>query len=119
MERSKVGCRPLKVDSALTRAADDHASDMVRRHYFSHTGADGSSFSDRTSRAGYGGFATAENIAAGQPTAEAVVRSWMQSPGHRMNIVNCAYNRIGVGYDAGSVGSGYGGGSWVQDFGIS
>ena len=47
------------------------------------------------------------------------MRSWMDSPGHRANIVNCSLNRIGVGFDPGSVGDGYGGGAWVQDFGIS
>ncbi|KNX36826.1 CAP domain-containing protein [Luteipulveratus halotolerans] len=118
-ERAKAGCGPVRTDQALRRAADGHASDMVRHRSFSHTGSDGSTAFQRMRRAGYDGFAAAENIAAGQASPAAVMRSWMSSAGHRANILNCSFNRIGVGYDGGSVGDGYGDGAWVQDFGIS
>lgn len=92
---------------------------MVNQQYFDHTGKDGSSPFVRMARAGYRGFPAGENIAAGQSSAAAVMKSWMKSPGHRANILNCSFNRIGVGYSSGSVGPGMSPGSWVQNFGIS
>lgn len=115
-ERAEAGCGPLSVDPALTRAAQGHASDMVAQQYFDHTGKDGSSPFDRMKEAGFGGSMMAENIAAGQQSASAVVQGWMNSAGHRKNILNCSYDRIGVGYDAGAVKPGMTG-SWVQNFG--
>lgn len=110
------GCRPLHVDTRLTRAARGHASDMVRRHYFEHTSPDGSTPSDRAREAGFRS-GVGENIATGYPTASAVMKGWLKSPGHRANILNCSYTVIGIGYDPGRVSSQYGGGTWVQDFG--
>jgi uncharacterized protein YkwD len=116
-ERAKAGCGPLRTNSALTRAADLHATDMVVRHYFDHTSLDGRSPFDRMKAAGFTGGAMAENIAVGYKSAAAVVDGWMKSEGHRKNILNCDYTMIGIGYDAGQVKSDWGNGSWVQNFG--
>jgi uncharacterized protein YkwD len=116
-ERAKAGCGPLRTNSALTKAAEAHASDMVARHYFAHDSLDGRSPFDRMKAAGFSGGAMAENIAVGYSSPSAVVIGWMNSPGHRANILNCTYTMLGVGYDSGQVKSDWGNGSWVQDFG--
>ncbi|WP_328996562.1 CAP domain-containing protein [Kribbella sp. NBC_01245] len=107
-ERAKAGCGPLRMNTALFRAAEGHARDMVAKNYFSHTSADGRSPWDRMKQAGYSGGAMAENIAAGQTTAAAVVEAWMNSEGHRANIENCTYKLLGVGHHSNH---------WVQNFG--
>ncbi|RZU15455.1 uncharacterized protein YkwD [Kribbella rubisoli] len=117
--RQQQGCGPLRLDSALVKAAGKHASDMVRRHYMDHTNPDGQDPGDRMKAAGYRGSSWGENIAAGYDTAQKVVAAWMQSDGHRANILNCKFTTIGIGYDPGQVKSNYGPGSWVQDFGRS
>ncbi len=115
-ERAKNGCDvALKANTALTKAAQDHAEDMLKNNYFDHNSQDGTSPFDRMTAAGYKWSGAAENIAAGQPTPQAVVTSWMNSPGHRANILNCGLKDLGVGYAAGS-GATYGQ-YWVQDFG--
>lgn len=117
--RQQQGCGPLRLDSALVEAAGRHASDMVRRHYMDHTNPDGQDPGDRMAAAGYRGSSWGENIAAGYSTAQKVVAAWMQSDGHRKNILNCRFTSIGIGYDSGQVRSDWGPGSWVQDFGRS
>jgi uncharacterized protein YkwD len=109
-ERKDAGCDPVTLDSRLSAAAQGHAADMAANDYFSHTDQDGADSSDRMHDAGFGGSRTGENIAYGQETGAEVVATWMSSSGHRHNILNCAYDRIGVGYDAR-------GDYWVQDFG--
>lgn len=115
--REDQGCGPLRLDSALVEAAGRHASDMVRRHYLDHTNPEGQGPGDRMAAAGYRGSGWGENIAAGYDSAQKVVAAWMKSDGHRKNILNCRFTSIGIGYDPGQVKSGYGPGSWVQDFG--
>lgn len=95
-ERAKAGCQPLTVDERLTAAARLHSQDMVAQGYFDHTSLDGRSPWDRAKAQGYPN-PSGENIAAGQPDAEAVVQAWMDSPGHRENILNCDFREIGVG----------------------
>jgi uncharacterized protein YkwD len=107
-ERANAGVSPLRYDPALARAAKAHAADMVAQSYFDHTSLDGRDFSDRAEAAGYQGFATGENIARGQPNAEAVMKSWMESDGHRRNILSPNSNEIGVGVEQRT---------WVQVFG--
>ncbi|MEU4196080.1 CAP domain-containing protein [Kribbella sp. NPDC026611] len=116
-ERSKAGCGPLRTISSLTKAAEAHAADMVDQHYFAHDSLDGRSPFDRMKAAGFSGGAMAENIAVGYSSAAAVVDGWMNSPGHRANMLNCSYTMIGIGYDSGQVKPEWGNGSWVQDFG--
>ncbi|MEU9837342.1 CAP domain-containing protein [Streptosporangium sp. NPDC048047] len=112
-ERAKGGCQPLKHDAQLRAAAYGHSADMAAKNYFSHTSQDGRSFMDRIRAAGFtGGSGWAENIAMGQPTPASVVTAWMNSSGHRANIMNCKYTLIGVGAAKNSKGQIY----WTQDF---
>ncbi len=118
-ERVANGCASLRAESHLMAAAEAHSRDMAEHDFFSHTGSDGSSPWVRMARAGYGSYrAAAENIAAGYPSPEAVVAGWMNSPGHRANILNCNLEEIGVGYvfqnpDTGNTNYGH---YWTQDF---
>lgn len=108
--RAQEGCGALSVDDRLAAAAKGHSDDMAARGYFSHTSQDGRSAGDRMSAAGYpspGG----ENIAQGQRGAEEVHEAWMNSDGHRANILNCGYATIGVGLHADSW-------TWTQNFGF-
>lgn len=114
LERSKkANCRPLTVHSALTTAARGHSADMARNGYFSHTSLDGRTPQDRMRAAGYSGRRTGENIAAGQTSAAGVMMAWMDSPGHKANILNCQYHHIGVGHAKGGPYGHY----WTQNFG--
>lgn len=114
-ERAKVGCPALTVDARLMTSAEAHAVDMVAQQYFDHNGRDGSTPTTRGAAAGYPA-GVAENIGTGFTDAAAVMTAWLASPGHRANIVDCAYKVIGVGYDVGAL-PGYGPGTWVQTFG--
>lgn len=96
-ERAASGCGPLVVDERLTAAAQLHSEDMLAQGYFDHTSLDGRSPWDRAKAQGYANPG-AENIAKGQATAEDVVRAWMDSPGHRANILDCDLREIGVGH---------------------
>jgi len=94
-ERRKTGAPAVCLNDKLTRAAAVHTADMVRTGRLSHQGSDGSWPADRVTRQGYSWRAVGENIAAGQRDAQEVVRSWMNSPGHRRNILNPAYKNMG------------------------
>jgi uncharacterized protein YkwD len=109
-ERGKAGCGPLTANAQLTAAAQGHASDMAARGYFEHTTPEGVTFDQRIRNAGYP-KPGAENIAQGAQTAASVMDLWMNSAGHRANILNCDLNTIGVGLDR----DGF---YWVQDFGF-
>jgi uncharacterized protein YkwD len=108
-QRAAAGCGNLVADAGLSALARAFSADMRDRHFFSHTDPDGLSPFDRGDRAGV--TVLAENIAYGQPDPASVMTAWMNSPGHRANILNCAYSRIGVG-----VADGSGGPWWTQDF---
>ncbi|MHC0431807.1 sigma-70 family RNA polymerase sigma factor [Streptomyces sp. O3] len=95
-ERSKAGCGPVKSDGRLARAAQLHSEDMSANGYFSHTSQDGRSFGDRARAQGYDSPG-AENIAQGQSSPESVMRAWMNSEGHRANILNCSLTTMGIG----------------------
>ena len=114
-ERAAQGLHPLNADTNLATAARDHSEDMGLQDYFSHTSLDGRTVPDRITAAGYSYNTYGENIAAGQPTPERVVDAWMESSGHRANILNPIYCDIGVGYAylANSTYRHY----WTQDFG--
>ena len=115
VERAAEGLPPLSTDASLASAARAHSEDMGLQDYFSHTSLDGRSPADRITDAGYSWNYMGENIAAGQPTPEDVIDSWMASDGHRANILNPNFCDIGVGY-AYVAGSTYGH-YWTQDFG--
>ena len=112
-ERTRRGLVALAVEPRLTAAAQAHSDDMARRHFFAHESPEGQSVADRARARGYVYRIVAENIAAGQRTAEEVVTGWMNSPGHRANILNGDLRQIGVGY---ALGGEYGT-TWTQVFG--
>ena len=104
--RSAHGAPPLRVDDKLQHAARAHSIDMMRRGYFSH-----GDFSGRLQRFGARGATMAENIGMGSGsygTARGLVQMWLNSPGHRTNMLNPAFRRIGVGVATGTF-QGYGG----------
>ncbi|MCD9874965.1 sigma-70 family RNA polymerase sigma factor [Streptomyces guryensis] len=111
-ERAANGCGALTEDPRLEKAAQGHSDDMAARHFFDHTNPDGADPGQRITAAGYNWSTYGENIAQGQQTPAAVMESWMNSPGHRANILNCSFKDIGVGVHNGS-----GGPWWTQDFG--
>lgn len=96
-ERAKDGAKPLSLDKDLCAVAAMHSEDMVARDFFDHINPDGASPFDRMKAYGINYMAASENIAAGQTTPEQVMDSWMNSPGHRKNILNTAYGKIGIG----------------------
>ncbi|MCP2343296.1 CAP domain-containing protein [Actinomadura rupiterrae] len=110
-QRAKAGCSPLRLDARLTRAARLHSQDMAAHDYFSHDSRNGDDPWTRIKRQGYT-QPGAENIAKGFPDAAAVMKGWMNSPGHRANILNCGLKAIGVGRADGPDGP-----LWTQDFG--
>lgn len=95
--RQSRGCAPLVWSEAAARAAQRHSEDMVRRRYFSHTSPEGTQPWDRMRAQGLSFTRAAENIAMNGGGAEATVRGWINSPGHRANIENCALTHTGVG----------------------
>ncbi|MFE6067440.1 CAP domain-containing protein [Streptomyces sp. NPDC056525] len=110
-ERAKAGCGPLSANATLTRAAQGHSDDMAARDFFDHTNPDGAGPGERVTAAGYPWSTYGENIAMGQSSPEQVMESWMNSPGHRANILNCDFKEIGVGIHS------QGGPYWTQVFG--
>ncbi|MGK5522375.1 CAP domain-containing protein, partial [Micromonospora sp. URMC 107] len=96
-ERAKAGCGALGIDDKLTTAAQRHSQDQADHRNMSHTGSDGSDPGDRLDRVGYAWRTYGENVAWNQQTPAAVMDAWMNSPGHRANILNCAFTEIGVG----------------------
>ncbi|GAA0480880.1 CAP domain-containing protein [Streptomyces olivaceiscleroticus] len=111
-ERVTAGCAPLTADGDLTGLAQSFSEDMARRDFFAHTDPDGATPWDRAKTAGIADLG-GENIARGQRTPEAVMESWMNSPGHRANILNCDYRTLGIGIHRSP-----GGPWWTQDFGF-
>ncbi|MFI2371659.1 CAP domain-containing protein [Streptomyces sp. NPDC018833] len=111
-ERSKAGCSPVTLNAKLSKAAQDHSEDMAAHRNMSHTGSDGSDAGDRITRAGYNWSTYGENVAYGYETPESVMAGWMSSPGHKENILNCAFKEIGVGLAQP-------GDYWTQDFGTA
>ncbi|MER5224502.1 CAP domain-containing protein, partial [Streptomyces flaveus] len=111
-ERSKVGCSPVTLNAVLTKAAQAHSKDMAAHQNMSHTGSDGSSPGNRITRAGYSWSTYGENVAYGYATPEQVMAGWMSSPGHKANILNCAFKEIGVGL---AQPDSY----WTQNFGTA
>lgn len=109
-ERGKEGLAPLKFDEKMGQAALVRAKETEQ--VFSHTRPDGRNFSTALTEAGVSYLSAGENIAYGQKTPEQVVEGWMNSPGHRANIMNTGFTRIGVGYYQSAAGVNY----WTQLF---
>lgn len=112
-ERARAGIPPLAADPLLTSAAQAHSADMVARAFYAHTAPDGSQPWDRAAAAGSTRRAIGENIACGQRSPADVVEGWMNSPGHRANILKPGFTHIGIGF----AGGGRAGTYWTQLFG--
>lgn len=112
-ERARAGLRPLVVDPVLTTAAQAHSADMVARAFYSHTSPEGSRPWDRAAAAGSTRRSIGENIACGQRSPAEVVEGWMNSPGHRANILKPDFTHIGIGFAGGGPVGTY----WTQLFG--
>ncbi len=89
---------PLQHAAVLDRAALAHAQDMAAHNFLGHKASDASMPDERATRAGYTWSAIAENVAAGQTSAEEVVNTWLESPGHCANLMNPRYSDSGVAY---------------------
>jgi uncharacterized protein YkwD len=108
-ERRQAGRRPLRLNETLSTAAERHARDMAEKGYFDHDSPDGRSFLDRIKAAGYlsgriSSWTVGENIAWGSGslgTPASIVEAWMESPGHRRNILSADFREIGFGLAAG------------------
>jgi uncharacterized protein YkwD len=123
-ERRRRHLRRLRASASLGWAARGHATDMVRRDYFSHTTPAGLTAADRIGRTSYGSrgrrVRTGENIAWGSRAFASplqTVRRWMRSAAHRRNILSRRYRHVGVGIALGSPGLGSGGATYVAAFG--
>jgi uncharacterized protein YkwD len=114
-ERQRAGLSPLVANGPLTRAAQDYAGVLGDGSCFAHD-CGGTTLAQRIDRAGYVNWTVAgENIALGQSTPEDVMAAWMNSSGHRANILNASYKDIGVGLAVRASGQI----AWVQEFGAS
>ncbi|WP_405869114.1 MULTISPECIES: CAP domain-containing protein [unclassified Streptomyces] len=110
-ERAKVGCSAVAANSTLSDLAESFSDAMAADGFFDHTDPSGATPWDRAAKLGITDLG-GENIARGQADAAAVMDAWMNSPGHRANILNCDFKTLGVGVHFGA-----GGPWWTQDFG--
>ena len=125
-QRWDAGLGPLKLNRKLSKAARRHARDMDQRNYFSHDSLGGGSFVDRIRSAGYlngaRSWTVGENLAWGTHGSSAprtITRMWMNSPGHRANILSPSFREIGIGvaYGAPVAGAGTPAATYATDFG--
>ncbi len=111
-QRAYNGLPALKANWEVSRVARYKSQDMIDKHYFAHQSPTFGSPFNMMENFGIRFSAAGENIAYGQRTPEEVMKSWMNSPGHRSNILNATYNQIGVGVAKSSNGTFY----WTQMF---
>ncbi|HDX9492759.1 serine protease [Bacillus thuringiensis] len=97
-ERAKQGLPALKIDTELSKVARIKSEDMQKNNYFDHNSPTYGSPFDMMKKFGISYTSAGENIAQGQRTPEEVVQAWMNSAGHRANILNNGFTHIGVGY---------------------
>lgn len=100
--RAKHGLAPLAAEPRLSAAAIAHAVDMAKNAFMDHAGSDGSDLVQRLQRVGYDYVAAAENVARGQTTPEAAIRAWLESDGHRRNMLSRDVDQIGTALALGS-----------------
>ena len=121
VERSRAGVPRLRLNGALSRAAERHARDMTRRDYFAHTSPSGVTPMARVKRAGYNPSTLAENIAFGTGswgTPAGTISQWLDSPPHRRAMLSSGVRDLGIGAASGSPLPGVSGGTTVTaDFG--
>jgi uncharacterized protein YkwD len=122
--RAEKGLPALRENAKLDKAALGHSDDMVAEGYFDHTTPSGTSFVDRILAAGYvkrdAGWTLGENLAWGTgdlSTPDGVMTSWMNSPGHKANILKRAYREVGIGIELGVPSDGTVGATYTLDFG--
>ena len=112
VERAKNGLAALSSDSLLMKTATVKSQDMAKNNYFSHTSPTYGSPFDLMKQYGVSYRAAGENIAMGQTSPAQVMNGWMNSAGHRANILNSSFTKIGVGVAQNSAGQYY----WTQHF---
>lgn len=111
-ERQKQGLKALTLNADICNIANMKAKDMATKNYFSHTSPTYGTPFQMLQSFGVSYRSAGENIAAGQRSAQEVMNSWLNSSGHRANILNSSYTELGVGYyKGGSYGT-----EWVQLF---
>ena len=112
IERQEAGCSALTSESRLEAAAQKHSELQAEQNSMSHQLPGEPSMGDRVTAQGYRWRNLGENVAAGYADAASVMDGWMNSPGHKANILNCAFQEIGVGLAKSSSGTRY----WTQNF---
>ena len=116
-ERRRQGIDKLSFNSKLQKAAQNHVEDMDRSgRYLGHDSSDGRELRDRINEVDYDWSYIAENAASGQSSPKRAVEAWMNSPGHRANLLDPEIKEIGVGYAIDDVNATP---YWVQNFGSS
>jgi uncharacterized protein YkwD len=114
-DRANAGAPPLVLCNTLMNAAQGHSDDQAITNTMTHTGSDGSDIGSRADAAGYTGWtALGENVAMGYSTVDTVMTAWMNSTGHRANILNSSYRNVGLAESFAADGTPY----WTQDFGV-
>jgi uncharacterized protein YkwD len=123
-ERARYGLAPLRLNKKLSRAARRHARDMVRRDYFSHDTLGGGTFVDRIRRTGYfrgaRTWSVGENLAWGshkRSAPRAITGMWMNSAGHRANILSTSFREVGIGLALGAPNAGGQAATYATEFG--
>lgn len=124
-ERTKRGLGKLQANRALRGVAQKYARSMNRLNFFDHVSPAGSTFVERIKRSsylrGFSGYNLGENLAWGggsQATPKAIMQAWMDSPGHRANILNGEFHHVGIGVAQGlPVAGGGAGATYVNEFG--
>ncbi|MBP1926647.1 putative YkwD family protein [Sedimentibacter acidaminivorans] len=112
IERQKAGLSALTLDTSISNVARTKSQDMADNNYFAHQSPTYGSAGDMLKQFGIKWSAWGENIASGQRSPESVVTAWMNSEGHRANILSSNFSKIGVGYAVNSKGTPY----WTQMF---
>ncbi|MGW7486548.1 CAP domain-containing protein [Streptomyces sp. NPDC054786] len=110
-QRAQHGCGPLTVDRRLQAAAQAHSDDMAARNYYEHNTPEGVDPGTRMTKAGFPWGSWAENIFKSPKDPSTAMKGWMDSPGHRDNLLNCSYKATGVGVNLSANGP-----WWTQDF---
>ena len=119
-QRAAKGLKTLCVHPALQKAAEAHSRDMIDRDYFSHNSQDGTTFAQRIKREGYNYRIAGENIAWGSGSLgspDNIFKNWMNSTGHRSNIMNKRFREVGIGAVTGAYKNYSNTTMWTTDFG--
>ncbi len=104
--RKENGLKELCVDPTLTKVAREHSNDMIKKRYFAHNSPDGKSSAKRLKDSGYNWSAMGENIAWGSGShsnPKSRFKAWMESKGHKVNILNGRYEEVGIGVASGEL----------------